>query len=140
MPLGYQGSPQLDNSGVIVPVGPTQVAPAPPDLAERQAGKEIWAHRTLEATTTDWPDGLARVTFPGPVTKLEVLAPAGVELYIGLDRTAGPAANQYDLKHPGTGLLSDRVPRVTTVYLSTGTGIAPSGLVDVWGKAGSYAL
>lgn len=139
MPLGNTAMPNVDPSGKIVPLSAQQVAPAAPNLAERQAGGEVWGHRTL--VPTDFLNGLASVSFSGPITSFSVLAPAGVPLWIGLDRPAtSSAANNYDYAHPGTGLLSDRIPATTTLTISTGTGLPPGAPIEVHGYAGSYAI
>lgn len=139
MPLGGNHRPVNDGAPLIVPVPPQSLPPAAPDLLERQAGSEVWFHRTL--VPADFVSGLARVDFPGQVTALSVYAPAGVPLYLGLDRPGtSSAANAYDVFHPGSGYLSDRVRPIGSLYVATSTGAAPGAAVEVYGYAGSYAI
>lgn len=138
MPLGGQSYPMPDGTPQIVPVGPRQMAPAAPSLEERQAGSQIWHHETIG--TTDWDNGTYIVDFPGEVTKITVHAPASTPLWLGLDTSVGSNPGTYDIAHPGGGFLTDNVRPIKRLFITTGTGLAPTAPVEVYGKGGSYAL
>lgn len=139
MPLGRQSFPQSDGTPQIVPIGPNQVAPAPPGLDERAVGGVgISHHETL--VDADFNNGIAVVRFPGAVTAISVYAPAGVPLYLAYERTPGSTKGSYDLYHPGTGILSEPTRPITELHVNTGTGGPPGSAIEVHGYGGSFAL
>lgn len=140
MPLGGNNRHVVnDGAPLIVPVPPQSLAPAAPTLAERQAGAQIWTHRTIAAA--DWVGELVEVTFGDLVTAFSIYSPAGVVLYVGLDRPdTSSTPGTYDAFHPGAGILTSPIPATRVLSLSTGTGGPAGGIVEVYGFAGSYAI
>jgi len=138
MPLGNQYRPIHDGTPLIVPVPPSALTPAAPSLVERQAGLEIWDHKTADVTASLWPSGVFSADYQSPVTRVSIYSTE--PLYIGLDRAASIQPGGYELYHPGNGFLESAIPATKRVTIATTTGLAPGSRIELWAYAGSYAL
>jgi hypothetical protein len=93
---------------------------------------DLWHHEAVG------PGAVSTVVqLPGRATKLVLVVRDAVVVYVGLGRLPGSGAGQYDLVHPGAGMLAFVVPPTLQVGLVSASPL--SDPADLYALAGWYA-
>lgn len=140
MPIG-----QRPGGAAVGPsVGPRLVAGAgygpdgpPPDLPGRLGAviPDLWQH--FAYSPADLADG-EMIHAAGEFSKIAVMVRDPVPVYVGLGRSPTSDVGEYDLVHPGDGLLVFVVPSSSTLGVVADAGL--TNPVDFWLMAGSYDI